>query len=171
MFRYIASRLDRDVAEDLSSETFLIAFERRDAFRPEAISALPWLFGIATQLIRRRRREEIAGWQLSEVVTGLGGEGTIHSGHDPGHDADARLEAGIAVKAISRAMTKLRKGDREVIALVAWSELDTSGIAEALGIPEGTVRSRIHRCRRILRTHLEAGGVRDMETKDERSRV
>lgn len=171
VFRYIASRLGRETAEDLSSETFLIAFERRERFRAEAVSALPWLLGIATQLIRRRRREEAASWRLSAAVGGLGGDGTIHSGHDPSVDADARIEADAAVKSISAALAKMPRGDRDVLALVAWSDLDSGGIAEALGIPEGTVRSRLHRSRRILRAHLEAGGVRDLETHDERSRV
>lgn len=171
VFRYIASRLGRESAEDLSSETFLVAFERRDAFNPDALSALPWLLGIATQLIRRNRREEAASWRLSAAFSGLGGEGTIHSVHDPSNDADARIEANAAVRSISNAMAKMPKRDREVLALAAWSELDSGGIAEALGIPEGTVRSRLHRCRRILRAHLEAGGVRDLETHDERSRI
>lgn len=171
VFRYIASRLGRESAEDLSSETFLVAFERRSSFRPDAVSALPWLLGIATLLIRRHRREEAAGWRLSAAVGGLGGDGSVHAGHDPGHDSDDRLEASVAIAALSTAMGRLSQGDRDVLGLAAWSDLDFRGISEALGIPEGTVRSRLHRCRRILRTHLEATGVSTMEAHDERSRV
>ena len=171
VFRYISSRLGRDCAEDVSSDTFLVAFERRGSFKPEAVNALPWLLGIATQLIRRRRREEAASWRLTDAISGLGGDGTVHSGHDPSDDSDARLEASLALKSIAGSIARLRRGDRDVLTLAAWSELDSSGIAEALGIPEGTVRSRLHRCRRILKAHLEAAGVRDLETHDERSRV
>lgn len=161
VFRYIASRLDRGLAEDLRSETFLVAFERRVAFRSEAQSALPWLLGIATQLIRQRRREEAASWRLEAAVDGLGGEGTARLESDPAAEVDARLDAKTAVRSISLAIAKLSRGDRDVLGLAAWSELDTAGIAESLGIPEGTVRSRLHRARRILRAHLDAERLGD----------
>lgn len=167
VFRYIASRLGRDVAEDLRSETFLVAFERRAAFRTDATSALPWLLGIATQLIRRRRREEAASWRLADAVGGLGGDGTGHAAWDPGSEIDDRIDADTAVRSLATAVMKLPKRDRDVLGLAAWSELDSAGIAEALGIPEGTVRSRLHRARKVLRTHLEAGMARDLETHHE----
>jgi RNA polymerase sigma-70 factor (ECF subfamily) len=62
--RYIARRLGRDRADDLMSETFLIAFGRRDHYDLSYSSARPWLFGIATNLIGQHRRAEDRFWRL-----------------------------------------------------------------------------------------------------------
>jgi DNA-directed RNA polymerase specialized sigma24 family protein len=56
---YIARRLGRDAADDLVGETFLVAFGRRGGYDPEQPSARPWLYGIATRLVSRRRRDEV----------------------------------------------------------------------------------------------------------------
>ena len=167
VFRYAISRLGRDVADDLVAETFLVAFERRNTYDAAVPGALPWILGIATRLIRRRRRQEADLWRLVAAVGGVGGDGTLHSGHDPSDEIDARLDADTAVKSISAAIARLPKRDRDVLMLSAWSELDSAGIAIALGIPEGTVRSRLHRVRRILRTQLAAGAARELENADE----
>lgn len=156
VFRYAASRLGAESADDLTSETFLVAFERRQNYDPAVANALPWLLGIATRLIRRRKRDEIASWRLLAASQGIGGEGTVHSTHDPCSEADQRIDAGFAVNSIANTIANLPQRDRDVLTLAAWSELNSAGIAEALGIPEGTVRSRLHRARRILRTQLEA---------------
>lgn len=168
VFRYAVSRLGREHADDLTSETFLGAFERRARFDPEVGSALPWLLGITTRLIRRHQRTEIASWRLLERARGVGGEGTERDRLDPVVDADARIDARASATVLASAVAGLRKRDREVLALTAWSELDTPGIAAALGIPQGTVRSRLHRVRRILRSHLDAGGARETESNHER---
>ncbi|WP_205881404.1 RNA polymerase sigma factor [Leucobacter coleopterorum] len=160
VFRYSASRLGREHADDLTSDTFLVAFELRDRYDTAVQTALPWLLGIATRLIRRRRRDEIASWRATAASQGLGGDGTVHAVYDPSGEADDRIDAGLAMSSIALAVAKLPKRDRDVLTLCAWSELDSVGIAEALGIPEGTVRSRLHRVRKTLRTHLEAGKVR-----------
>ncbi|WP_087010974.1 RNA polymerase sigma factor [Leucobacter sp. 7(1)] len=57
VFRYAASRLGREPADDLTSDVFLVAFDRRDRYDTSVPSALPWLLGIATRLIRRHRRD------------------------------------------------------------------------------------------------------------------
>jgi RNA polymerase sigma-70 factor (ECF subfamily) len=56
---YIARRLGRDAADDLVAETFLVAFRQRGGYDPGQPSARPWLYGIATRLISRRRRDEV----------------------------------------------------------------------------------------------------------------
>lgn len=48
-------RLGRDAAEDVVAETFLVAFDRRHRYDPARPDARPWLYGIATNLIRRHR--------------------------------------------------------------------------------------------------------------------
>src|ERR1035437_9510544 len=54
--RYLARRVGRERADDLASQTFTVAFERRASFRPEAVGARPWLLGIATHLVLNNRR-------------------------------------------------------------------------------------------------------------------
>ncbi len=163
VFRYAASRLGREHAEDLMSETFLVALERLERFDSAFASALPWLLGIATRLIRRKRRDEVVTWRVIAAEGGLGGEGSARAGHDPSDAADSRIDAGRAAGTLADAMIALPKRDRDVLALAAWSDLDTAGIAEALGIPEGTVRSRLHRARAQLRARLAAGETRETE--------
>lgn len=168
VFRYAASRLGREAADDLTSDTFLVAFEGRDRYDTTQPSALPWLLGIATRLIRRRRRDEIASWRAISAVGGLGGAGSAHVSYDPRDDLDARLDAEAEISSIAHTIAKLPQRDRDVLTLTAWSDLDSAGIADALGIPIGTVRSRLHRARRILRTQLAAGLARESETDHER---
>lgn len=55
---YLARRIGSELADDLAAQVFTVAFERRRTFRPEAQSALPWLYGIATNLMRSHRRNE-----------------------------------------------------------------------------------------------------------------
>lgn len=171
VFRYAASRLGREAADDLTSEVFLTALQRRERYDAAVASALPWLLGIATRLIRRRRRDEVAAWRALTRAQGLGGDGTVHAAHDPIGELDARIDADDAIGSIAAAVARLPKRDRDVLTLTAWSELDSAGIAEALGIPEGTVRSRLHRARRILRTHLEADGFRTEENEHGRTAI
>src|SRR5579859_7233989 len=56
--RYLARRIGRQRADDLTSQTFTVAFERRSTFRPGSVGARPWLLGIATNLLRNDRRSE-----------------------------------------------------------------------------------------------------------------
>lgn len=164
VFRYGASRLGGDAADDLTSEVFLVALERLDRYDRSVQSALPWLLGIATRLIRRSKRDEIAGWKALSALSGLGGEGSARNERDASGELDARLDAQAFSGALGAAVAQLPQRDRDVLTLAAWSELDSAGIAEALGIPEGTVRSRLHRSRRILRTQLDASRARTSET-------
>ena len=59
VFRYLARRVGRDVAQDLGAETFVVAFSARTRYDGSRADARPWLFGIATNLIRRHRRGEL----------------------------------------------------------------------------------------------------------------
>src|SRR6516225_2140525 len=56
--RYLARRVGRARADDLASQTFVVAFERRASFRPDMADARPWLLGIATHLLMNDRRSE-----------------------------------------------------------------------------------------------------------------
>jgi RNA polymerase sigma factor (sigma-70 family) len=146
--RFVARRVEPAVVEELVSETFATAFDRRRKYRPEYPDARPWLFGIATNLMRHHRRSERARLAAyarvdpAQPVDGIDGE------------ALERLHARAGRGELARALGKLRRGDRDALLLFAWGELSYEEIALALDIPVGTVRSRINRARRRVRELL-----------------
>ncbi|MFF5158491.1 RNA polymerase sigma factor [Streptomyces sp. NPDC000348] len=144
--QYVARRLGRDAADDVTAETFLTAFRIRARFDPARAGVRPWLYGIAAKQIGRHRREEVRALKL-----------LARTGHDPVADswtdsADDRLAAEAAARPLAGALARLSAGDRHVLLLFAWADLGYQEIAEALDIPVGTVRSRLNRARRKLRT-------------------
>jgi RNA polymerase sigma-70 factor (ECF subfamily) len=154
--RYAARRLDAGAADDVMSETFLVAFERRSAF-DGSHDALPWLLGIATNLIKKHARLEARAWK-GLVASDLG-----RVDIDAIEQAAARLDASAAARRIGGALRRLPAGDRDALLLYAWGDLDYEGVASALGVPVGTVRSRLNRARRKLRIAIYAGAARDEE--------
>jgi RNA polymerase sigma factor (sigma-70 family) len=147
--RYLERRAGRDAAEDLSGEVFRIGFEQRSRFRPVHESALPWLYGLATNLLLKHWRSESRQLRaLARVEAGW---------REDAHDAAAthnRVDAQAVSARLLAAVARLSQGDRDVLLLFAWEELTYDEVAVALGIPEGTVRSRLNRARRSLRAVL-----------------
>ncbi|MET8572084.1 RNA polymerase sigma factor [Streptomyces sp. NPDC004783] len=132
-------------AEDVVSATFLEAWRGREKLRPEGDGLRPWLLGIATNVIRRnartRRLRDIAHARIPER----------DSVPDFADDLVAHLADAEQLRAAHAALACLRRRDREVFTLVVWTGLDYAAAAEALGIPVGTVRSRLSRARTRLR--------------------
>jgi RNA polymerase sigma factor (sigma-70 family) len=143
ILRYGRQRLGHDVGEEIAARTMVIAFERRAVFDPRFRSARPWLFGIATNLIRHHVRDErvhIAALARLPI--------------DPDLDDDDmldRLDAARRRPLLLRALMELRPEDRDAFILLAVSGLTYTEIANALDIAEGTVGSRIHRARHTMR--------------------
>ena len=77
--------------------------------------------------------------------------------------ADARLDAKSVARRLGRALARLPAGDRDVLLLHTFGDLDYEGISQALNIPLGTVRSRLHRARRRLRIAIDPAAGRDKE--------
>lgn len=150
LFGYLARRVGRDTAEDVTSETFARAFALRHRFDLQRDDARPWLFGIATNLLRNHVRSEVR--QLRAY--------TRHGADDVSHDdqaaSHARLDAGVQSGALAAALAQLRPGDRDALLMYAWHDMSYEEIAESLDIPVGTVRSRLNRARRIVQEHLAA---------------
>ncbi|MET8828160.1 RNA polymerase sigma factor [Streptomyces sp. NPDC004610] len=140
---------DWSLAEDVTSLTFLEAWRLRDKLREEVRSVRAWLLGIATNVMRntgraaRRHREAMSRLPLPEALPDFSDEVV-------GQMADAQR---LAVAA--RALQRLKRTEREVFTLVVWSDLGYAATAEALGIPVGTVRSRLSRAREKLRRLVE----------------
>ncbi len=145
--RYLARRVGTALADELASETFLQAFERRRFYEPTRETARPWLYGIATNLMRQHRRRETrqlvayAKTAIDPVCADDGG-------------ASERSDAAATSRSLAAALAALNGREREAFLLLAWGELTYEEIAEALAVPIGTVRSRIHRAREKLQRAL-----------------
>jgi RNA polymerase sigma-70 factor, ECF subfamily len=147
LHRYLARRVGEQVAYDLVSETFLVAFRQRGGYDPERAGVRAWLYGIATNLVRRHVRQEVRALRAVERVARR--EPPAVAGHD-GQVAE-RLDARRLAERLAPALAELPDADRDVLLLTAWGGLSAAEVADALGIPVGTVRSRLHRVRRRLR--------------------
>lgn len=146
--RYLRRRLDAQIAEELAAETFVQALRAVGRYRPgTATDARPWLYGIAANLARRHRRTELRRLRAY-----------ARTGRDPladDHQATPdRVDAAAAGPSLAAALAELRTSDREALLLFAWAELSYEEIAQALDVPVGTVRSRLHRARGLVRAHL-----------------
>ncbi|GAA3583028.1 RNA polymerase sigma factor [Nonomuraea rosea] len=146
--RYLGRRVGLDVAEDLAAETFLIAFRRRELFDASSGEVRPWLYGIATNLIRRHRRAELRHYRAL-ARTGPPPD-------DDGHDQRVvdRLTAGVTVGRLAGLLAGLSTGERDVVLLVAYGGLSYAEVAGALNVAEGTVASRLSRARTKMREAL-----------------
>jgi RNA polymerase sigma-70 factor (ECF subfamily) len=151
VFRFIAGRNGHADAADVAAETFVRAFDRRDRFRSDRESALPWLFGIAANVARERRRSWIRRQRSA------GKAAVFVAGVDSRFEMDAaeRVDALARRDDLRRALSSLADEEYQCLMLLAIGGLTYSDIADALGIPIGTVRSRIHRARRKMRELLE----------------
>jgi RNA polymerase sigma factor (sigma-70 family) len=159
---YIARRLGRDAADDLVAETFLVAFRQRGRYDPDQPSARPWLYGIATRLVSRRRRDEVRFFRA-----------IARTGVDPAADLVAepvadegirRADARTLHRQLAGALAGLAAADRDALLLVA-DGLSYAEAAQALGVPDGTLSSRVARARRKLREGL--GGVNPADESQE----
>jgi RNA polymerase sigma factor (sigma-70 family) len=146
--RYATRRLGPQLAEDIVAETFLTAFRERSRYDPARTDAMPWLHGIAANLIRRHHRNEVR-WLRALARTGCD-----PIAQSPADLAEDRLTADTVGRAVAAALAALSARHREVVLLVAWAELTYDQAAEALGVPAGTVRSRMNRARQQLRRSL-----------------
>jgi RNA polymerase sigma-70 factor (ECF subfamily) len=146
--RYLGRRVG-ELADDLLSETFLIAFRRRAAYRADHVDVRPWLLGIATNLVHGAARAERRRYRALAREAGRPEE----HGADPGEDA-ARLDAQALRAPLAGALAGLKRPDRDVLLLFAWGQLGYEEIAAVLDVPVGTVRSRLHRARRLTRAAL-----------------
>ena len=160
--RYAARRLGPDAGEDILSETFLVAFARRKAFDTAWDSALPWLFGIASRLIRKHRAKEAK--HLRSTIESAHRE--EHISHGDLETTIARLDAEISTRELAPRIASLSAKDRETLLLYAWGDLTYEEVAAALGVPVGTVRSRIHRVRTRLDPHRGAAHTITVKQKE-----
>ncbi|MFE7975740.1 RNA polymerase sigma factor [Streptomyces shenzhenensis] len=137
---------DWSTAEEVMADTFLDAWRTREQLEPEGGTVKPWLLGMATNKSRNANRG--LGRRLAFLARGPAPEAVA----DFAEEAAGRLDDARRLAAVRQVYDRLRRGEREVLALCVWSGLDYAQAAQALGVPVGTVRSRLSRARaRLLR--------------------
>jgi RNA polymerase sigma factor (sigma-70 family) len=151
VLRFLGRRVGAEVAQGLVGELFRIAFERRRTFDVSRATALPWLYGIGSNLLMKHRRGEARRLRASARMAAAGEAADTRA-------SAAALEARLLFPRVADAIEALPDGEREALLLFAWEDLSYQGVAEALELPIGTVRSRLNRARAQLRELLEPGG-------------
>lgn len=148
IFRFAARRVGRQDACDVTADVFVRAFRIRHRYDTLRSDCLPWLYGIASNVVgdrlRRMRRAEtifVAGERPAVTV-------------EPYEDTDDRLVAGSTAGLLNDALGRLSKRDRTTLLLYALEDLTYSEISVALDIPIGTVGSRIARARRQIQESI-----------------
>lgn len=154
IYRFCLRRaVDRDDAEDLVSVVFLEAWKNRERIVEVEQSILPWLYGVTTNVIHnlarshRRHRAAIARFHAAnpETITA-----------DHADDVARYLDAVRAFSGVVSALAKLPAKERDVADLCLLGGMTPRAAAVALGLPEGTIKSRLQRARRRLQRLLHS---------------
>jgi RNA polymerase sigma-70 factor (ECF subfamily) len=138
VWAYVVTRAGRQVADEVVSETFAIAWRRLDDV-PEP--ALPWLLGVARNVLRDNIRAETRREALrAELRTWTEGDVADHVTERIG---------------VLRALAGLPEDDREILVLVAWQGLSPREAARVVGCSSAAFRVRLHRARKRLAKAIE----------------
>jgi RNA polymerase sigma factor (sigma-70 family) len=157
IYRYLQRRLGSEAAEEVASATFLEAYEHRKRYDPRRSDARPWLFGIASNLLRHHFREERA-----RLAAYARAQSQFESSNREQEGIEDRLDAARMIIRITGVLASLNPDDRDVLLLHAWADFSYREIAETLGIPTGTVRSRLHRVRQVIRELVDLDAAIDV---------
>jgi RNA polymerase sigma factor (sigma-70 family) len=164
VFRYLARRVGRDVAQDLGAETFVVAFSARNRYDTSRADARPWLFGIATNLIRRHRRSEL------RMLAAYARSVPPDRSDEAAEELTTHLDHAALLARVAAAFAQLEPDQRDALYLIAIEGLNYADVAEALAVPVGTVHSRVARARANLRDladYFGQEGVEDAITASE----
>ena len=134
---------NRAVAEEMAQEAFLRAFRKLDRWN-EGSRFSTWLFTVALNVYRSHMRRA----RLPELP--LLKDADPESAGSPAEDI-LRDQAGEVVR---RAVARLPAKYRDALVMFYLEEMDVAGVAGVLGVPEGTVKARLHRGRELLRKKL-----------------
>ena len=151
---FCGRRLGWDDADDVAGETFCRAFEHRRLYDTTRSNARPWLYGIASNVIRSRQRsghraaraivrEAVLSREFGDVALSIASS------------VDARRDLAV----VAAALPSMPADEVDALLLHVWEGLSYSEIALAFDVPVGTVRSRIFRIRQRLRSVIDVGGA------------
>jgi RNA polymerase sigma factor (sigma-70 family) len=150
LHRYCAARVGQSAAEDVVSETFLVAHERWHTFDSGRGTVQSWLYGIATNLVHRRQRDEVRGFR---ALARTGTDPLVEESH--AERVIARADASSLSRSVADALARLPARQRDVLLLFAVAELEYAEIAAALDIPLGSVQSALFRARTKIRSAMK----------------
>ena len=132
--RYASARLGRDLAEDVTAETFLAAFRARGRYDLSRGNARPWLYGIAIRQIGKHGRAE---HRYRQALTRVQFD-TVAA--DFGDRVADRVTAEQLRPRLVAVLSELSRQDRELLLLVAWTDLTYQEAALALGMSVSAVK-------------------------------
>lgn len=142
---YATNLVGRQVGEDITSETFTVAWRRvRDIPHP----ALPWLLGVARNLVRELHRRDAHQYVLAAEEAQRISSGAQTDVGDIAAEVTDRHNA-------LQALASLPEADRELLALIAWHGLSAKEAAQVLDCTTATLTVRLYRARRRLEKALE----------------
>lgn len=156
LFRFFAPRLKRYFlrigcparqAEDLVQETMLRVWDRADRYDPGRAQASTWIFTVARNL----RLDSLRGERRPEPES----EALLGALPDPSDGADLMLESHRREERVRAALAALPEDQLEILQLSFFEEVAHSDIAQRLGLPLGTVKSRIRRALQRLRKTMD----------------
>ena len=141
-----AFRYDEDEAADACQETFLKVWQAAEQFNPTS-AFRPWLYTIAYNLCRSRFRhsEQVERYRAEQLAT------TVDEYTDA---CELQLDNATLQRALVATLETLPPESRTLFALRFEEELGIAQVAQILGIPEGTVKSRLHRLLNLLKQQL-----------------
>ena len=156
--RFLARRSNSQFVEDLVAETFVTAFRVRHSFDAEYLNARPWLYGIATNVLRHHFRGE---QRRARLLKKWGSRAAMQVRDSDAEfaDIDDRIEVDRRRTQLEAALASLDPAARDALLLFTYAGLTYQEIAYALDTPVGTVRSRISRSRQKLRELLWTQGA------------
>jgi RNA polymerase sigma-70 factor (ECF subfamily) len=143
---YCRRRLPRDVIDDAMAEVFATAWRRLDQI-PDGWE-LPWLYGVARNIIANQRRGVSRRGRLMVRL--------LSRSSDRPHESGAEADGSDWTAPILVALLKLSPSDQEVLRLRAWEELSSAEIAVVLGITAAAVDMRLSRAKQRLERALES---------------
>jgi RNA polymerase sigma-70 factor (ECF subfamily) len=145
--RYALRRSDRETADEVTAQVFLVAWRRHSSVPDDA---LPWLYGVARRALADQRRGASRRRRLGERLRSVAIEDAT----------ELRLDD----RGLAEALKRLSAADREALLLCYWEELEPAQMARAMGCSRAAAAVRLHRARRRLRReldgeeHVEDGG-------------
>ena len=152
----------QEQAEDVLQEVFLKLWNRPELYTPERGRFLPWLLGVV-----HHRAIDVLRSQSAESRRRVGGDSQelileLSADHHHLSDPAEQVVVGLEVQAVERALRRLPREQQEALVLSLLGGLTHTEIAERLGEPLGTVKTRLRLGLRKLRTALTAeGGLRE----------
>lgn len=138
---------DDEVAADLTQDIFLVIWSKSQAYRQEQ-AVRPWLFAIAYNRLK--------DYYKSVDYQTIYAEEMSRTGEEAAEDMTAlHIDESRFDEVLRQVLAQLSEGEQVLFDLRFWEELPVAEIAEVVGVPEGTVKSRLHALTQKLRERMK----------------